>query len=65
VHDKRSIRVQLSDKGKQLNDLVTSMFNKHEEMIKGTSLTNEKLTDLNGIMRLIERFWASQTNYQV
>ena len=63
VHDKRSSRVRLSDKGKKLRDLMTDMFKRHEGAIKGTELTPEKLNALNGIMRTVEKFWASQTNY--
>lgn len=63
VHDKRSIRVRLSDKGKELIALMSDMFNRHETMIKGTNLTPERLKSLNEIMHLMERFWASQTNY--
>lgn len=63
VHDKRSIRVRLSDKGTELKTAITAMFNKHEEMIKGTELTGERLTALNQTMKLMERFWAGQTNF--
>jgi DNA-binding MarR family transcriptional regulator len=63
VHDKRSIRVKLSDKGKKLRDGITVMFKRQEEMLKGTELTNDRLTQLNHTMRLMERFWASQTNF--
>lgn len=63
VHDKRSTRVRLSDKGKQLRDMITDMFNRHEKLIAGTQLTPEKLTAMNGIMNTVEKFWASQTNF--
>lgn len=63
VHDKRSIRVRLSDKGKKLCDLITAMFKRHEEQIKGTDITDARLHDLNNALKMIERFWASQTNF--
>lgn len=63
VHDKRSIRVRLSEKGKKLCDLITAMFKRHEEQIKGTDITDARLTDLNNSLKMIERFWASQTNF--
>jgi DNA-binding MarR family transcriptional regulator len=63
VHDKRSIRVRLSDKGKKLCDLITAMFKRHEEQIKGTDITDARLNDLNNALKMIERFWASQTNF--
>ncbi len=63
VHDKRSIRVRLSDKGKTLCDLITAMFKRHEDQLKGTDITDARLGDLNNALKMIERFWASQTNF--
>ncbi|MFN3827732.1 MAG: MarR family winged helix-turn-helix transcriptional regulator [Micavibrio sp.] len=63
VHDKRSIRVRLSDKGKKLCDLISAMFKRHEDQLKGTDITDARLTDLNNSLKMIERFWASQTNF--
>ena len=63
VHDKRSIRVRLSDKGIALRQLIEAMLKRHEEKLKGTDLTNDRLTQLNLTLHLIERFWASQTNF--
>lgn len=63
VHDKRSIRVKLSDKGVKLRDGITDMFKRHEERIKGTELTPDRLNALNHTMRQIERFWAGQSNF--
>ncbi|MCM2344049.1 MAG: MarR family winged helix-turn-helix transcriptional regulator [Alphaproteobacteria bacterium] len=63
VHDKRSIRVRLSDKGKKLCDLITAMFKRHEDMLKGTDITDARLLDVNNSLKMIERFWASQTNF--
>lgn len=63
VHDKRSIRVRLSDKGKKLCDVVAKMFLRHDELIKGSELTPARLTELNHTMQMLERFWARQTNF--
>ncbi len=63
VHDKRSIRVKLSDKGLELKRLVSAMFVRHEADIKGTDVTDEKLRTLNNILKTLERFWARQTNF--
>lgn len=63
VHDKRSIRVKLSDKGKNLHKIISDMFQRHEEKLKGTDLTDQVLNDLIGTMKKVERFWASQTSF--
>ncbi len=63
VHDKRSIRVRLSQKGIELRALITDMFARHEKLIVGTDLTPDRLNALNATMAMVERFWASQTNF--
>lgn len=63
VHDKRSIRVKLSEKGIDLKKIITDMFARHEAKLEGTELTPERLHNMNQIMRMIERFWAGQTNF--
>lgn len=63
VHDKRSIRVRLSDKGSDLKKLVSDMFARHEGHIKGTEITDDKLGTLNNTLKMLERFWAQQTNF--
>lgn len=63
VHDKRSIRVKLSEKGRALRDSIQAMFKRHEESIKTTDLTGEKLTGLNNTLKALEKFWQSQGNF--
>lgn len=63
VHDKRSIRVKLSEKGTELRDAITAMFQRHEGKLEGTELTGERLNEMNETMRMIERFWAGQTDF--
>lgn len=65
VHDKRSIRVKLSDKGLDLKNMISAMFNRHEEKIKGSEITDESLRVLNGTLQMLERFWAQQTSHVV
>lgn len=63
VHDKRSIRVKLSDKGKELYALLEDMFKRHETKIQGTELSAERMTDSIKTMKMFERFWTSQTQF--
>jgi DNA-binding MarR family transcriptional regulator len=63
VHDKRSIRVKLSDKGLELKKIISTMFGRHEGEIKGTDITDARLNELNTILKSLERFWAKQTNF--
>lgn len=63
VHDKRSIRVRLTDKGLDLYHQIYKMFARHEEQIQNTELTQDRIVDFNETMKMMERFWASQTNF--
>ncbi len=63
VHDKRSIRVKLSAKGIELRNMISSMFDRHEEQIIGTEITADRLAELNKTLKMLERFWAQQTNF--
>jgi len=63
VHDKRSIRVKLSEKGLELKTMVSDMFGRHEGEIQGSEITDERLGDLNVTLQMLERFWAQQTNF--
>lgn len=63
VHDKRSIRVKLSEKGITLRNAIAEMFSRHETQIEGSELTPDKLKNLNETLKLLERFWAGQANY--
>lgn len=63
VHDKRSIRVRLSDKGKDLYRLLDDMFRRHEGQIEGTELSSERIAECTKTMQMFERFWSSQTQF--
>lgn len=62
-HDKRSIRVKLTDKGLDLYKSLEDMFKRHDKQIEVTDLTSERLTDLNKTLKMLERFWSSQTQF--
>ena len=50
------------DFGCNLDDLVYSL-GYNEEQIQSTELTNVRIKDFNETMKMMERFWASQTNF--
>jgi DNA-binding MarR family transcriptional regulator len=60
-HDRRSVRVHLSDKGKELKDKMTEIFDKHTKDLQTVELNDEKLSVINERMRLLERFWAMRS----
>lgn len=62
VHDKRSIRVKLSEKGAELKTMISDMFARHEAQIQSTDVSNEGLNGMNETLKQLERFWANQTS---
>ncbi|TVQ84318.1 MAG: MarR family transcriptional regulator [Micavibrio sp.] len=60
VHDKRSLRVRLSDKGRALNAALSDLYEKHEEHLDQVGFPQDKLKELNDNLKTMERFWASQ-----
>src|ERR1700728_4339177 len=60
IHDKRSIRVKLSDKGRRLNDAVVKLYKKHEERLIPAGLQNARLDSMNQVLRDLETFWGEQ-----
>ena len=60
-HDRRSVRVCLSDKGKALKDKVAAIFDRHTKELRMVKLDEEKLQLINERMRLLERFWAARS----
>lgn len=63
VHDKRSIRVKLADKGMEIRKMIDEMFERHKEKIGETALTPELFVDMNKTLGLLERFWEHQTQF--
>lgn len=58
LHDRRSIHVRLSDKGRQLRDSLQAMHQRHVEMLGQASLAHEDLETLCATLRRLERFWV-------
>lgn len=63
VHDKRSIRVKLSDKGKKLHKIISDMLAKQMTKLEVTDLSDPRLTQTLQTLKLLERFWSSQTSF--
>jgi DNA-binding MarR family transcriptional regulator len=60
IHDKRSVRVKLSDKGRKLNEALTKLYKKHEERLITAGLQNARLDSMNQVLRDLESFWGEQ-----
>jgi DNA-binding MarR family transcriptional regulator len=57
VHDRRSIHVRLTDKGRDLRDRLSVMHRRHVEMLNQTTITNADLEGVIMTLRRLEQFW--------
>jgi len=57
VHDRRSIHVKLTDKGRALRDQLSGMHRRHIEMLSQTAVTDEDLQGVIVTLKRLERFW--------
>ncbi|WP_158047289.1 MULTISPECIES: MarR family winged helix-turn-helix transcriptional regulator [Skermanella] len=62
-HDRRSVRVRLSDKGLDLRDKISNMFERQIKALDKAGLNDEELIKANETMRKLERFWSSSLDY--
>ncbi len=57
VHDRRSVHVKLTDKGRALRDQLSVMHRRHVEMLAQTAVTDGDLQHVITTLRRLERFW--------
>jgi DNA-binding MarR family transcriptional regulator len=57
VHDRRSIRVRLTPKGRTLRDRLSGMLDHHIKMLGQTQITDTDLEKAVAILQRLERFW--------
>lgn len=60
IHDKRSVRVKLSEKGRKLNDALARLYKVHEEALGQVPDLANRLADLNKTLRDLEAFWTDK-----
>lgn len=56
-HDRRSVRVSLSDKGQSLWDRMDAMFQRHQQMLEESAMTEEHVEAATNALGDLERFW--------
>ena len=64
--DRRSVRISLTPKGREVHDIVAQLYEKHAvtvEQIGGVSA--EEFKALNSSLQRLERFWTDQIRYRL
>ncbi len=65
AHDRRSIRVKLSDKGLSLRNEVSQMFDRHTDILRQSNVKASDIQQASECYRRLERFWMSLLNYNL
>ncbi len=62
--DRRSVRVRLTEKGRNVRNIVNDLFARHATGLEARGvIALDRLDDTTGALRLIERYWADQIRY--
>ncbi len=62
-HDRRSVRVKLSDKGLELHKILVTYFEKQVTMLSEANLASDEILKTIDTLRKFERFWNGIINY--
>ena len=62
--DRRSVRVRLTEKGREVRDHVQNLFSRHAEgMEKNGLMGSDGMDEINSSLRRMERYWSDQIRY--
>ena len=62
--DRRSVRVRLTPKGRDLRDAVSGLFARHSDGMQARGIIGaEAMEDVNHTLRRMERYWSDQIRY--
>ena len=65
AHDKRSIRVRLSEKGLGLRDFISEMFDRQAKSLAKLDIEADELRNAAEAYRGLERFWIDLLNFNL
>ncbi|MDB5559876.1 MAG: MarR family transcriptional regulator [Enterovirga sp.] len=64
--DRRSVRISLTDKGRQVHEVVEALYEKHARTIEPIGgISGDDFTRLNQALIRLERFWTDQIRYRL
>ena len=64
--DRRSVRVSLTDKGKDIRKIVAGLFDRHVHLVEPAGgLQVSEFEHLNKSLNRLERFWMDQVRYRL
>jgi DNA-binding MarR family transcriptional regulator len=64
--DRRSVRIKLTPKGREVRDVVTGLYEKHVRTVEQVGgISGEGFVALNKALQRLERFWTDQILYRL
>jgi DNA-binding MarR family transcriptional regulator len=64
--DRRSVRIKLTDKGREVRDIVDVLYQKHVASVAQVGgIGGEEFAALNKSLQRLERFWTDQILYRL
>ncbi|MEN8891805.1 MarR family winged helix-turn-helix transcriptional regulator [Planktotalea arctica] len=62
--DRRSVRVKLTRKGRDIRDGIAQLFERHADGLQGKGVLGpEGLIEITGALKRMERYWTDQIRY--
>lgn len=62
--DRRSVRVRLTPRGREIRDIVAGLFSRHAEGLEGKDvISREGIADITTSLKRVERYWSDQIRY--
>jgi DNA-binding MarR family transcriptional regulator len=62
--DRRSVRVKLTAKGREIRETVASLFERHAEGLQSKGVLGpEGLIEITSALKRVERYWTDQIRY--
>jgi DNA-binding MarR family transcriptional regulator len=64
--DRRSVRIKLTDKGREVRDIVDALYRKHVHTVEEVGgIDSDEFATLNKSLHRLERFWTDQILYRL
>src|SRR6266480_2289823 len=64
--DRRSVRIKLTDKGREVRDIVDTLYQKHLASVAQVGgINSDEFAVLNKSLQRLERFWTDQILYRL
>jgi DNA-binding MarR family transcriptional regulator len=63
AHDRRSVRLRVSEKGLQLCTQIAAMFDRHDDFLAARHMSSERLAVVNATLRDLERLWTEALHF--